>query len=102
EEAGAPYRGRLEVLCEDVGVEPGELLGADVCLTIGRGDVERSVKGIVQRIEHEGVERELARLVLHVGPAVAMLARGRGSQIFQGKTVPELLDVLVGPVLEAR
>jgi type VI secretion system secreted protein VgrG len=102
EQAGAPYRGTLEVLCEDAEVEPGELLGADVCLSIGRGDAERVIKGIVLRVEHQRVERELARLVLHVGPAVGLLGRGRASRIFQGKTVLELLDELAGPVLEAR
>ncbi len=102
EQAGTPYRGTLEVLCEDDCVEPDELLGADACLTIARGEVERTFKGVVNRVEHKGVEREQARFVIHLGPAVGLLAVGRSSRIFQGKTVPELLDLLTRRVLDAR
>jgi type VI secretion system secreted protein VgrG len=99
---GEPYRGEIEVICEDADVEGSDLVGVELSLRIHRGDVERVVSGIVQEVEVRDGRGDHTRLVLRFGPALALLARGRGSRIFQRMTVLEVVEDLAGPTLTER
>ncbi len=90
----------VDVLTEEVRVDPKELLGADARLDIDRTEVMRQVAGVIHRVDYIGVniDRKLA-LRIYVVPALRLLAQDLGSRIFQDHTVPEILKAVLEPAL---
>ncbi|MEM9455934.1 MAG: type VI secretion system tip protein TssI/VgrG [Myxococcota bacterium] len=97
-----PYTLLVDLLTEDVTVDPNELLGADAHLDIDRTEVMHSVCGVISRVDYIGVnvDRKLA-LRLHIVPALRLLDQQAGCQIFQDRTVPEILKEVLEPALGA-
>ena len=95
-----PYTLVVDLLTEDLSVNPDDLLGADACLEIDRTDVSRTVCGLIWRVDYVGVnlDRKLG-LRLHVMPALRLLAQQVECRIFQDQTVPEILTQVLGPAL---
>ncbi|MCX4240627.1 type VI secretion system Vgr family protein [Paraliomyxa miuraensis] len=97
-----PYALIVDVLTEEVGVNPEELLGASARLDIDRREVMRQVAGVIHRVDYVGVnvDRKLA-LRIHVVPALKLLSQDLGSRIYQDQTVPEILKAVLEPALSA-
>lgn len=102
ESLGRPYRARVDLVTTDVDVIADELVGANVELCIERGEATRVFKGCVLEVEHHGIASGRAFLSLLFGPAMMLLDRNRRSRIFQDRSIPEIIEAVIGPVLAAR
>ena len=79
---------------EPLDLEP--LLAAEACLSLSRpGGAERFVNGICVRAEHVGVMAGRPRYRATIGPKLLLLDHGRGSRIFQGRSVPEIVKAVL-------
>jgi type VI secretion system secreted protein VgrG len=92
EDIGAPYLATVELVHPDVAAEAGALLGTSVALALRTGSAEHRVVGIVSRLRESTAPYVGAEATLIVEPALAALRHRRDSRIFQGKTVPEILE----------
>ena len=99
EELARPYAIELELLVDHT-VELEDLLGAHVELTLGRESDIRTMFGVVGQAAVLGSTREGLVLGLSVGPACALLDVGRRSRIFQGMSVPQIVQAVVAPTFE--
>lgn len=96
ERLGAPYVLRLTVAIEDLDFRPRALLGRDCTLELNRGEAQRKVHGLVRSVER-GRTTDRARVItLEIVPALAALELRRDSRTFQGLTVPEILETVLG------
>ncbi|MBV1858106.1 MAG: type VI secretion system tip protein VgrG [Nannocystaceae bacterium] len=93
-----PYSLVVDLLTEEVWVNPDELLGANARFELDRRDVVRVVCGVIERVDYVGVNAEQKLMLrVHVVPALRMLGQQLGCRIFQDQSVPEIL----GQVLDA-
>lgn len=90
-----PYHGRLLVSTEEMDACPGRMLGRNVRVSMTRGGRVRLIHGIVSRIEHGDRSAEALVCTVEIVPALAALAHGRDQRIFQGVTVPQLLETFL-------
>ncbi|MCA9656374.1 MAG: type VI secretion system tip protein VgrG [Myxococcales bacterium] len=102
EALGRPYRARVDLVTTEIDVIADELVGADIELCIERGESTRAFKGCVLEVEHHGIASGRTFLTLFFGPGMVLLHRSRRSRIFQDRSVPEILEAVIGPVLAAR
>ncbi len=77
-------------------VDPKKLLGEPVTIEVNAvGQKYRTIHGIVRRFRAGPVDEVFARFELEVVPTLSLLSLTSDSRIFQGKTVPEVVqDVL--------
>ncbi|MCH9688466.1 MAG: type VI secretion system tip protein VgrG [Deltaproteobacteria bacterium] len=94
------YQMSLELMTETLDTNPDGLLGASLTLDIERGDRLRTIHGVIDRVEYVGLSRDRLQIRVHVVPALQLLDLGTDSRIFQGLTVPEILEQVLGPALE--
>lgn len=101
EAVSKPYELSLDLVAhvssEDV--DTGELLGADVELELERGSVSRSIQGLVHRVSSIAADADELVVRLEVVPAWSYLAQHVDTRIFQDKTVPEILQEVLGAAL---
>ena len=97
-----PYRLTLELLTDDLGLEPTALLGAPCELRIDRTVTARAVFGVVARMRELGVVADRLLLSIEIVPAAAMLAQVVNTRFFQEKSVPDILREILEPALEAE
>ncbi len=97
-----PYELRLTLQADPDRTEPERMLGKRGQLELAQGQRQRTVHGIVCEVEAESERNEgRMRIALVVRPALDALRYRVDSRIFQGKTVPEILEeVLTGPLTE--
>lgn len=73
-----------------------DLLGQPVQLVFGgMGDAQRSVHGVIKRVEAEGTSgggEDSHRFCVWLVPRLWFLSRKRNSRIFQEQTVPQIID----------
>ncbi len=86
----------IDVLTDEH-VEPTELLGLSACLDLDRRDVLRAIAGVIERVDYIGRNLDQKLVIrLHVVPALHLLSQQVGCRIFQDRTVPEILDEVLG------
>jgi type VI secretion system secreted protein VgrG len=91
-----PYQVSIDVVTSELEVEFEDLLGADVELSIVRGETEpRTIHGIVVGVDWLGVSGGYLLLRLDIRPAFALLAQRIDSRIWQEQSVLEILDVVL-------
>ncbi len=90
-----PYELDLHLATDDVNLEVAALVGGRCTLRLGRADFERTVHGIVWKVETIGIIHRRLRCVLHVRPAMQALALSRRTRIFQGLTALEIVQAIV-------
>ncbi len=93
------YQMSLELMTEALDTNPDGLLGASLSLDIERGDLLRTVHGVIDRVEYVGLSRDRLNIRVNVVPALALLDLGSDSRIFQNMSVPEILGELLDPAL---
>jgi type VI secretion system secreted protein VgrG len=97
-----PYLLRIRVATEERDTDPVALLGTDIVLEIERRPAPpRRLCGVVRRIEEASAREDEEELVLtlEVVPALALLGLRRDSRIFQDRSVPEILEEVLGAAL---
>ncbi|MEZ4451452.1 MAG: type VI secretion system tip protein TssI/VgrG [Nannocystaceae bacterium] len=99
EEISKPYHLELEVIAADPEVEVASLIGGRCELALDRGQGVRLIPGIIHSAT--GVARGHHRLgiKLTIVPALALLAHRRSRRIFNDKSVPEVVELVIGDVL---
>src|SRR5690606_1876271 len=85
-----PYRLSLEILTDDVTLDPSTLLGAACELIIERDVVTRLVHGVVARMRELGVVTDRLVLAVDVVPALALLGQVVNTRFFQEQSVPDI------------
>ena len=102
EAISTPYRASVDVVIPSPDEDPLLLLGEDAVLSVARDGAERRLVGIVTEVE--ALEPEIAHnthVRVRIEPAFALLGLGQRSRIFQDKTVPEILEAVLGEALGA-
>jgi type VI secretion system secreted protein VgrG len=101
EAVSEPYELSLELVAhvsaEDVDVDG--LLGADIELELERGSITRSVQGLVHRVSTVAADADELVVRVDVVPAWSYLVQHVDTRIFQDKTVPEILQEVLGAAL---
>lgn len=95
----APYALRVQAVADTPDFDPDPLLATRVVLEITRGEQTRVVHGVVLESELLGDGHDEPSIRLEVVPALALLGLQRRSRVFQGVSVPEIVETLVGPML---
>jgi type VI secretion system secreted protein VgrG len=93
-EFSKPYKLELKLLGAE-GADPAKLLGQPCSVVLRRGEHARCVHGIVAHIAHDGVKVGSGRLSVTMVPALEALRHRVDCRIFQDKTVPEVLDLVL-------
>ncbi|MCS4505399.1 phage late control D family protein, partial [Arhodomonas aquaeolei] len=89
EAVSAPFRYRLDCLCQRGDLELKHLIGAPARLAIRQADAsERPLHALVAEAARLGEDGGLSTYQLTLVPWLSMLALGRGSRIFQDRSVP--------------
>jgi type VI secretion system secreted protein VgrG len=101
EQLNNPYRLLIRLATDDLEGEPVLLLGQPATLTITRGSMMRRVTGIVSEVMEGSTHPEMVTTAIVVVPAFEALRHRVNTKIFQGKTVPEILDEVLGEGLGA-
>lgn len=94
-----PFRFRIAALSTDAAISLKSLIGQPVLLellTAHSRDELRPFHGHVTAVEMVGANGGFARYYLTLEPWTAFLAHGRDSRIFQGKTVVDIIDSVLG------
>ncbi len=94
----------LAIVCHtDSEVVPEQALGQRAHLSLIHGDVVRGIGGLVCEVEGRSERFETGMPVRFVvRPALEALRHRVDSRIFQGKTVPEILDEVLAPLGEYK
>ncbi|MGE0784722.1 MAG: type VI secretion system Vgr family protein [Sandaracinaceae bacterium] len=97
ERLDAPYRIELDVASDDLDREALSMLGASVELELSRATRGERWAGIVTEVRESIArsDRELAAC-LTIEPALAALRHRTDSRIFQHRSVPEILEAVLG------
>lgn len=95
-----PYRLCLELLTDDLAVDPAALLGAECDFFIERDVAARAVYGVVARMRELGVVADRLVLAVDVVPALALLGQVTNTRFFQEQSVPDILRQVLEPALE--
>lgn len=92
------YRVELELVSAQ-GDDASKLLGQPCSLVMRRADSSRCVHGMVSQVARSGSRVAEGALRVTVVPALEALRQRVDCRIFQDKTVPEVLDLVLGPAL---
>ena len=100
EDLMGPYRIAIDLNMNEVDVDPVALLGGDVVFTIHRMPISRRMCGVARTVEG-GEQRADGGTNLHVEvvPAFALAALRRNTRMFQKKSVPEILEIVLADAL---
>lgn len=90
------FQATFDLSNPNAGVDSDELLGSGSTLRITRGPaIERSVHGIVHRVDYLGVTADNLLVRIYVAPAFRLLAGRVDCRIFQDQSVPEILQTVI-------
>lgn len=81
------------------GDDSSVLLGQPCTLSLLRHDAERYFQGLVTRVSRGELLRDVEVIEIEVVPGFEALAHRLDTRIFQDKTIPEVLDLVIGPAL---
>jgi type VI secretion system secreted protein VgrG len=108
ESLSAPYELHVSLVLDTDNLDPSPLFGADCRLTVQRGEAQRDVLGVVERVERardghaRGSDGELlVTCELVIVPALALLRHRVDVRVFQDMTVTDILRVVLGSALDA-
>lgn len=100
EAVSASYTANVRLESQE-GDDPTSLLGSACTLVLTRDDFERRLHGIVSSVAASRAETGTTVVDLVVVPALEALRERVDSRIFQNKSVPDVLDLVLGPALAA-
>ncbi|MBN2516437.1 MAG: type VI secretion system tip protein VgrG [Deltaproteobacteria bacterium] len=93
EEISQPFRFEIELVSDNADIDPDELLKWPAFLTIERGGKRRMVHGVLAEFEQQqetSLDLHFYRAVLV--PRLWLLSMSRQNQIYQDKSVPEIVE----------
>lgn len=93
------YQLVVELVTDDLDTDTDALLGSAAELLIERGELLRAGHGIIHRVDDLGIATERLAARVHVVPAFHLLRQQVDTRIFQGQTVPEILEAVLQPAL---
>ena len=91
-----PFEAAITAVSDRRVIDPNELLGHPVCLTVRfRPSHDRFIHGVVHRMTAIGLpQRDRWRYVLEVVPRMRLMDQAADCRIFQDRTASEILRVL--------
>jgi type VI secretion system secreted protein VgrG len=92
------YRAQVRLESPE-GDDPGSLLGSACTLELTRDDQRRLLHGIVSTVSASRSVTGTTAVDIVVVPALEALRERTDSRIFQNKSVPEVLDLVLAPAL---
>lgn len=101
ERLDSSYRLLLRLATDDISAMPVQLLGQPATLTITRGSMMRRITGIVGEVQEGSTHSEMVSTNIVVVPALEALRHRVNTKIFQEKSVPEILEEVLGESLGA-
>lgn len=96
----SPYELTVDLILSQTDSPVDELLGAKCELLVDRTETLRSVFGVIDRYEDRGVINDRQRIRIRIVPAFKLLDQKINSRVFQGATVPQILDTVLSEALD--
>lgn len=96
EQLNEPYTLALKLTSDTMMAEPVQMLGQPVQLTIIRGSAVRMVTGIVTSVKEGSTNPQTIATFVVVRPALEALRHRVNTKIFQQKTVPQIIEEVLG------
>ena len=93
------YQLVVELITDELDTDTDALLGSAAELLIERGDLLRIGHGIIHRVDDLGIATERLGVRAHMVPALHLLRQRIDTRIFQGQTVPEIIESVLQPAL---
>jgi type VI secretion system secreted protein VgrG len=89
------YMCTLDLANEELGADVEGLLGSSAEVLISRDANPHRLCGIIHRVEHTGTQAGQLLARVHLVPALWALSQRKDCYIFQGQTVPQILQELL-------
>ena len=91
------FRFDLELRSEDTDIDPNQLVGAEAAVVLGlRDQGERFFHGVLSEFRHVGHRTRHSHYRARMRPWLWLLTRRRNCRAYQDKTVPDILQSLLG------
>ncbi len=98
-----PYEATVELVSDDLDLDVRSLLGARASLELDRpGVTARTLAGVVTRSEYVTTRNQQLLVRLVIEPSLALLRYSKRRRIFEGLTLPEVLEAVAGPVFSTH
>jgi type VI secretion system secreted protein VgrG len=94
-----PYEIVVDVLTDDLATATDDLLGADVEFEVERGELLRTIYGVIHRVDYVGVTVDRLLVRCYVVPALRLASQRVDTRIFQDATVLEVVEQVLRPAL---
>jgi len=95
ERLGAPFEYQLELVSENIEIDPADLLGQPIAVRLNLLDDDfRQFNGLVSRFSHTGFDGDVAVYQATLVPWLWFLTRTADCRIFQDQTAPEIIKVV--------
>jgi type VI secretion system secreted protein VgrG len=95
------YTAVVDLSILDADADPTLLGGDDAVLIMAREGVERRVCGVIVKIEETRHPQSAPRVIVTIAPGLELSRHRRNTRMFQEKTVPEILETVLGEALGA-
>lgn len=94
---GRPFRYELLLASKSLDLGAADILGTPVLVTV-RGEVPRHFHGIATAFGLDEIRDDHAHYRLTMEPSMALLGLRRDNRIFQDRSVPEILEAVLGEI----
>ena len=94
-----PYEATFEIRTDQMDVEPSRLLGSNATILIERGDSQQRCPGLISEVLEGNATGDYISVHITLVPALTLLDQRRDTRIFQGMSVPEILEQVVSETL---
>ena len=98
-----PYHATVTLATSEFGGDASDLLGERATIELDRGSLMRRVHGVIDEVttgDEATTDGAGRTCTVRVVPALGLLAHRRDTRIFQGKTVPEIIDEVLRPLAD--
>ncbi|NVB42383.1 type VI secretion system tip protein VgrG [Pseudenhygromyxa sp. WMMC2535] len=95
-----PYVAVMDIVTDELSADTDALLGASCELTIHRGEVVRTIDGLIHQVEYIGVLHDRLEVRVEMVPAFYLLRQRVDTRLWQDASVPEVVEEVLADALD--
>jgi type VI secretion system secreted protein VgrG len=92
-----PFAYELTMFSRDPAIKATDLLGRPLTLSLDQGEQVRQINGIITEFSFVDIGESFARYRAMLRPALWLLSLSRNNRIFQGDSVPQIVEKVLKP-----